>query len=83
VSMSVVVPSSGGSFWPLAARIASVANMSDCNLTKGASPRSTHSLWALIIRDHVLVIGKLFMAGRANARLFPDLWVEQGSHLGP
>jgi hypothetical protein len=46
------------------------------------SPRSTHSLWIPMVRDHVVIGRELFVADRADASLFSDLSVEQFAHLG-
>jgi hypothetical protein len=51
-------------------------------LTVIVAPRSTHSFWSPVVRNHVVIIRELFVADRADASLFSDLSVEQLSHLG-
>ena len=45
-------------------------------------PRSAHSLRIPMVRDDVVIVRELFVADRADAGLFPDLSVQQLSHLG-
>jgi hypothetical protein len=46
------------------------------------APRSTHSLWISMVRNHVVIVRELFVADGADASLFPDFSVEQLSHFG-
>jgi hypothetical protein len=39
------------------------------------APRSTHSLWVPMVRNHVVVVSEFFMADRADASLFSDFSV--------
>ena len=45
------------------------------------SPRSTHTLRILVIRDNVVVVGEFFVADGANAALLPDFAVQELPHL--
>jgi hypothetical protein len=45
-------------------------------------PRSTHSFWVPMVRDHIVIVRELFVADRADTSLFSDLSVEQFSHFG-
>jgi hypothetical protein len=45
-------------------------------------PRSTHSFWVPMVRDHIVIVCELFMADRADASLFADLSVQQLPHFG-
>jgi hypothetical protein len=40
------------------------------------SPRSTHSFWVPMVRDHIVIVRELFMADRADATLFSDFSVQ-------
>jgi len=40
------------------------------------SPRSTHSFWISMVRDHVVIVRELFVADRANASLFSDFSIQ-------
>ena len=46
------------------------------------SPRSTHSFRVLVVRYDIVVIGKLFVADRADPTLLEDLAVHQFPHFG-
>ena len=45
-------------------------------------PRSSHSFRVLVVRDDIVVIGKVFVADCAYASLFSNLSVQLLSHLG-
>lgn len=46
------------------------------------SPRSSHPLRILVVRNDVIVVGELFVTDGARASLLSDLPVQQLAHLG-